>query len=362
MMLPVEVHKMEFHQKLKLLREQRGLTQEELAEQLDITRQSVSKWELGINEPDLPTIRALCKILDCSYDALLGEEEVTAKEAEPGPKEEPKPLPSKRSVYVAEIICLSIYLISGIVFAFCPFFLMPNVVFNTMFSIVFGGVSNMNMVALLSLFVWHGGAATMAVLSFLPRRPVWLFQVRDGLFMSNAALLFYCLSFAIQTNCVGIGLVLLFLGALTFLVLHLAVPSLRCRGFAKIYGENQLKVTPVDGYVLASTLMIVLGLLSLIRVNPGETTFMMVAYWITSLLCLIAVTTFAVLFLALPSSYGRKGIKVGAMISLVAILAGGIAFSAPELMPTVIFYWLYVVGVFVAVCLCKTSKKEAVCN
>ena len=71
MMLPVEVHKMEFHQKLKLLREQRGLTQEELAEQLDITRQSVSKWELGINEPDLPTIRALCKILDCSYDALL---------------------------------------------------------------------------------------------------------------------------------------------------------------------------------------------------------------------------------------------------------------------------------------------------
>lgn len=362
MMLAVEVHKMEFHQKLKSLREQRGLTQEELAEQLGITRQSVSKWELGINEPDLPTIRALCKILDCSYDALLGEEEVTTKEAEPGPKEEPKPLPSKRPVYLAEIICLSIYLISGIVFAFFPFFPLPNVGFNTMLTIAFGGGNNMNMVALLSLFVWLGGVVTMAALSFLPRRPVWLFHVRDGLFMSNVALLFYCLSFAIQVSCVGVGLVLLFLGALTFLVLHLAVSSLRCRGFAKIYGENQLKVTPVDGCVLASTLMIVLGLLSLIRVNPGETTFMMVAYWITSLLCFVAVITFAVLFLGLPSSYGRKGIKVGAMISLIAILVGGIVFSTPEVMPTVIFYWLYVVGAFVAVCLCKTSKKETVCN
>ena len=360
MMMAVEVHKMEFHQKLKALREQRGLTQEELAEQLGITRQSVSKWELGINEPDLPTIRSLCKILDCSYDALLGEEEVAAPKAEkPEPKEEPKPLPTKRPTYLAENVCLNIYLISGIIFAFFPFFSLPNVTFNTLFTIVFGGTNNMNIVALFSVFAWLGGGATMGVLCFLPQCPVWLFRVRDGLLMGNAALLFYCLSFALQTGSVGVGLVLLLLDALTFLVLHLAIPSLRYRGFAQKYGENYVKHASLDGYVLASTLMLLLGLFSLVRVNAYAPTFMTTAYWLTSIVCLIALATFAVLFLALPSSYGRKGIKIGAMISLIATLAGGIAFSSPELMPIIIFYWLYIVGVFVAVCLCKTTKKEA---
>ena len=81
---------MEFHQNLKFLREKSGMTQEELAEQLGITRQSVSKWELGINEPDLPTIRALCKILGCSYNALLGEEEIGVQENVSAPQAEPK--------------------------------------------------------------------------------------------------------------------------------------------------------------------------------------------------------------------------------------------------------------------------------
>ena len=41
---------MEFHEKLQALRRQRGLTQEELAERLYVSRTAVSKWESGVSQ------------------------------------------------------------------------------------------------------------------------------------------------------------------------------------------------------------------------------------------------------------------------------------------------------------------------
>ena len=41
---------MEFHEKLQALRRQRGLTQEELAERLVVSRTAVSKWESGVSQ------------------------------------------------------------------------------------------------------------------------------------------------------------------------------------------------------------------------------------------------------------------------------------------------------------------------
>lgn len=72
---------MKFSERLKALREQKGLTQEALAKQLNISRQSVSKWERGISEPDFATTKALCKILECSIGELI-DPEGTMKEAE----------------------------------------------------------------------------------------------------------------------------------------------------------------------------------------------------------------------------------------------------------------------------------------
>ena len=65
---------MKFNEKLKVLREQKEFTQEEIANKIGIARQSVSKWENGINEPDFDTLKKLCQILDCSIADLIDDD------------------------------------------------------------------------------------------------------------------------------------------------------------------------------------------------------------------------------------------------------------------------------------------------
>ena len=76
-------------QKLKQLRSKKGLTQKDLADQLHVSFQTVSKWENDENEPDISTLRELSKLYDCSVDYLISEDEDNEK-----PKEEPKPEPA----------------------------------------------------------------------------------------------------------------------------------------------------------------------------------------------------------------------------------------------------------------------------
>jgi transcriptional regulator with XRE-family HTH domain len=57
--------------KLQELRQAAALTQSEVAERLFVTRQTVSKWETGVNLPDLEMIVALCDIYGASLDAVL---------------------------------------------------------------------------------------------------------------------------------------------------------------------------------------------------------------------------------------------------------------------------------------------------
>ena len=56
---------------IRRLRKEKRLSQRELAEQLGVTCQAVSKWERGINLPDLLLIPALCGVLGVSADELL---------------------------------------------------------------------------------------------------------------------------------------------------------------------------------------------------------------------------------------------------------------------------------------------------
>ena len=49
-----------------------GLTQEQLAERLGVSRQTVTKWETGDSTPDLANAGALAEALDVSLDALVG--------------------------------------------------------------------------------------------------------------------------------------------------------------------------------------------------------------------------------------------------------------------------------------------------
>ena len=63
---------MEIREILKNLRESRGLTQEELAERVLVTRQAVSRWETGETQPNSDTLRLLSREFDVSINTLLG--------------------------------------------------------------------------------------------------------------------------------------------------------------------------------------------------------------------------------------------------------------------------------------------------
>lgn len=59
------------HEKLSILRKQNGLTQEQLAEELNVSRQAVSKWERGDTIPDLNTLIAIADYYDMNLDCLV---------------------------------------------------------------------------------------------------------------------------------------------------------------------------------------------------------------------------------------------------------------------------------------------------
>ena len=67
---------MEFSEKLQELRKSRGLTQEELAEALFVSRTAISKWESGRGYPSIDSLKALSKFFGVTIDALLSCDEI----------------------------------------------------------------------------------------------------------------------------------------------------------------------------------------------------------------------------------------------------------------------------------------------
>ena len=62
---------MSFSENLQFFRARHGLTQEQLAERLDVSRQSVSKWESGLSYPEMDTLLNLCDLFGTDLDTLL---------------------------------------------------------------------------------------------------------------------------------------------------------------------------------------------------------------------------------------------------------------------------------------------------
>ena len=67
---------MEFHEKLKELRKNRGLTQEELAEALYVSRTAISKWESGRGYPSIDSLKEISNYFSVSIDDLLSGEKL----------------------------------------------------------------------------------------------------------------------------------------------------------------------------------------------------------------------------------------------------------------------------------------------
>lgn len=111
---------MNFSEKLLTLRKSRNLTQEELAEKLDVSRQSVSKWESGQAMPESDKIVALSRIFDVTTDYLLMPSEidelsVKAEMLEQQQKKLEKEFQKGKARKYILLNCVAIYLVSAAV-------------------------------------------------------------------------------------------------------------------------------------------------------------------------------------------------------------------------------------------------------
>lgn len=79
---------MEFNEKLQELRKRKGLTQEELAEVLYVSRTAISKWESGRGYPGIDSLKRISEYFSVSLDELLSSEELLTAAQEEGRKKE----------------------------------------------------------------------------------------------------------------------------------------------------------------------------------------------------------------------------------------------------------------------------------
>ena len=66
-----------FKEKIKKYRKDNNLTQEDLAKQLNVSRQAVSKWETGSSYPNIELLNDIAVLLNVSLDVLISKEEIT---------------------------------------------------------------------------------------------------------------------------------------------------------------------------------------------------------------------------------------------------------------------------------------------
>lgn len=81
---------MELSEKLASLRNQQELTQLDLAEKLNVSRQAVSRWESGAAAPGIDSLKALSKLYGVSLDYLLNDDAEETPKAEETPVVTPK--------------------------------------------------------------------------------------------------------------------------------------------------------------------------------------------------------------------------------------------------------------------------------
>lgn len=97
-----------FGEKIKQLREEKGMTQQSLAEKLYVTRQAVSRWECGARYPDLLTAKKIAQVLEVSVDELLSGEELQENL-------ENTSIPEKPAEHVIQIVLYAIVAVPSLI-------------------------------------------------------------------------------------------------------------------------------------------------------------------------------------------------------------------------------------------------------
>ena len=75
---------MKLNEKIVYCRKKCGMSQDDLAAKMGVSRQAVSKWETGDSEPEISKLRLMSQVFDVTADWLLSEEQ--PKDPEPAPE------------------------------------------------------------------------------------------------------------------------------------------------------------------------------------------------------------------------------------------------------------------------------------
>ena len=106
---------MKFSDKLIELRKKSGLSQEQLADKLDVTRQTISKWELGQTSPDIDKLTKISKIFNVNMDELVGGEVIKEEEIFNGEKQEKKDK-NRKNIIKTILIILLVIILSALIY------------------------------------------------------------------------------------------------------------------------------------------------------------------------------------------------------------------------------------------------------
>ena len=104
-----------FGKMLAKLRKERNLTQQELADILNVSNKTISKWETNTTAPDIDSLKRLSQVLNVPVDVLLGNSNITTT-----PKSD-KPKPSKKkTILLSALLLVTIFLIYYLITNFIP--------------------------------------------------------------------------------------------------------------------------------------------------------------------------------------------------------------------------------------------------
>lgn len=117
---------------IKIIRKNKGYSQEELASKLHVTRQTISKWETGLSVPDADVLCKIADVLDMDVSTLLGEEivEETDKSAvaqQLAKISEQLAMKNQHSKKIWKVVCI-------ILFVILVFYILAIVVFSVIAS------------------------------------------------------------------------------------------------------------------------------------------------------------------------------------------------------------------------------------
>lgn len=108
---------MSLAEKIVSLRKQKGLTQMDLAERLNVSRQAISRWEVGAAVPSTDNLKVLGELYGVSVDYLLNDDTTEAiqstREAEESPKA--KVTAQKKVKYKLFLICVAVIAIAAVI-------------------------------------------------------------------------------------------------------------------------------------------------------------------------------------------------------------------------------------------------------